>query len=240
MDSKSAHDVTPDTSPDDDVSPGARIPAARTLPHTPPFSPSQQRPQQRPQKTPDPIIQRVESVIDLYSRGGILKADQRSEFELSPTWTILSAVCKTRSLLCGLFERRVSLGVGSRASCEGPRLASVLRERWNILEEGTLDSSAVVTMSGCYCDTCSPQLGMVNSILGDLKRVASLLEPTAQHIKKCPMVRPNSLKCHLITVVKQASYVTNKTNTIPCTRLGHLCHARCVGFGHQVHRRLQS
>jgi hypothetical protein len=36
-------------------------------------------------------------------------------------------------------------------------------------------------MSECCCDTCSPQLGMVDSILSDLKRVASLLEATAQH-----------------------------------------------------------
>ena len=85
MDSKSAHDVTPDTPPDDNVSPGARTPAARTLPHTPPLSPSQQRPKQRPQKTPDPIIERVENVIDRCSRGKIPEPDQSSEFELSPT-----------------------------------------------------------------------------------------------------------------------------------------------------------
>ncbi|GAB7336125.1 hypothetical protein MBLNU13_g08913t1 [Cladosporium sp. NU13] len=74
MDSKSAHDVTPDTPPDDSVPPRAQTPDARTLPHTPPFSPTQQRPKQQPQKTPDPIIQRLESVID---RG--------LGFELSPT-----------------------------------------------------------------------------------------------------------------------------------------------------------
>jgi hypothetical protein len=85
MDSKPAHDVTPDTPPDDNVPPGARTPAERTLPHTPPFSPSQQRPKQRPRKTPDPIIERVENVIDRCSRGEILKPGQRSEFELSPT-----------------------------------------------------------------------------------------------------------------------------------------------------------
>lgn len=85
MDSKPVHDVTPDTPPDDNVPPGARTPVERTLPHTPPFSPSQQRPKQRPQKTPDPIIERVESVIDRYGRGEILDPDQRSEFELSPT-----------------------------------------------------------------------------------------------------------------------------------------------------------
>ena len=85
MDSKFAHDVTPDSPPNDSVPPGAQTPATRTLPHTPPFSPSQQRPKQRPQKTPDPIIERVESVIDRYSRGEILEPDQRSEFELSPT-----------------------------------------------------------------------------------------------------------------------------------------------------------
>jgi hypothetical protein len=85
MDSKPAHDVTPDTPPDDNVPPGARTPTERTLPHTPPFSPSQQRPKQRPQKTPDPIIERIENVIDRCSRGEIPKPDQRSEFELSPS-----------------------------------------------------------------------------------------------------------------------------------------------------------
>jgi hypothetical protein len=78
-------------------------------------------------------------------------------------------------------RRRDSVGVDSGASCEGPRLASALRELINILEEGTPDSPAVVAMSDCCCDTCSPQLRMVNSILGDLKRVASLLETTVQH-----------------------------------------------------------
>jgi hypothetical protein len=85
MDTKPAHDITPDTPPDNNVSPGARTPAARTLPHTPPFSPSQQRQKRQPQKTPDPIIEHVESVIDRYSRGEILEPDQRSEFELSPS-----------------------------------------------------------------------------------------------------------------------------------------------------------
>jgi hypothetical protein len=78
-------------------------------------------------------------------------------------------------------RRRDSVGVESRASCEGPRLASALRERKNILEEGTLGSPAVAGISEWCCDTCSPQLWMANSILGDLKRVASLLEATAQH-----------------------------------------------------------
>jgi hypothetical protein len=85
MDTKPAHDITPNTPPDNNVSPGARTPAARTLPHTPPFSPSQQRQERQPQKTPDPMMERVESTIDRYSRGEILEPDQRSEFELSPS-----------------------------------------------------------------------------------------------------------------------------------------------------------
>jgi hypothetical protein len=85
MDTKHVHDNTPDTPPDNNVSPGARAPAARTLPHTPPFSPSQQRQERQPQKTPDPMIERVESVIDRDSRREILEPDQRPEFELSPS-----------------------------------------------------------------------------------------------------------------------------------------------------------
>jgi len=85
MDSKPANDVTPGTPPDDNVSPGVRTPAARTLPRTPPFSPSQQQQSAQPQRTSDPIIERVESVIAWYSRRDILESDQRSGFELSLT-----------------------------------------------------------------------------------------------------------------------------------------------------------
>ena len=69
MDTKPAHDITPDTPPDNNILPGARTPAARTLPHTPPFLPSQQLRQRQPQKTPDPVIEGVNRVIDRYSRG---------------------------------------------------------------------------------------------------------------------------------------------------------------------------
>jgi hypothetical protein len=78
-------------------------------------------------------------------------------------------------------RRRDSAGMVSRASCEGPRLANALRELVKILEEGTSDIPAITAMAECCCDTCSPQLRMVNSILGDLKRVASLLEATVKH-----------------------------------------------------------
>lgn len=60
----------------------------------------------------------------------------------------------------------------------GTQNASALRERKHILEESTLGSPAVVAMSECCYDTCSPQLWMVDSIFGDPKRVASLLEAT--------------------------------------------------------------
>lgn len=57
--------------------------------------------------------------------------------------------------------------------------------------------------------------------------------------EECSIVRSNpSLKCHQIHG-RRASYVTDKTNTIPRTRFGHLCHERCAGSGHQAHRRLQ-
>jgi hypothetical protein len=85
MDTKPAHDITLDTPPDNNVSPGARTPAALTLPHTPPFSPSQQRRQRQPQETPDPVIECVKRVIDRYSRGEILGSDQKLGFELSPS-----------------------------------------------------------------------------------------------------------------------------------------------------------
>ena len=86
---------------------------------------------------------------------------------------------------------------------------------------------------------------MVNNIFGDLKRIASLLEAIAQHtiggvdLKSVQSYAQILSDVIWFTVVKPASYVTNKTNTIPCTRLGHLCHARYVGFDHQVHRQLQ-
>lgn len=90
------------------------------------------------------MIERVESVIDGYSRREILESDQRSKFEVSPTWTILSVVCKTRSLLCGVFGRRVSLGVESRASCEGPRMR-VLSE-----SEGTSLKAHLIHLWGTF------------------------------------------------------------------------------------------
>jgi hypothetical protein len=85
MDTKLAHDITPDTPPDDDVLPGARTPTARTLLHTPPFSQTQQQRQRRSQKIPDRYIKHVRRAVDQYSRGKISGFDRRLEFELSST-----------------------------------------------------------------------------------------------------------------------------------------------------------
>lgn len=46
----------------------------------------------------------------------------RHSSSLSRGWTNLSAVCKMRSLLCDLLGIQDSVGVESRASCEGPRM----------------------------------------------------------------------------------------------------------------------
>lgn len=78
-------------------------------------------------------------------------------------------------------RRQDSVGTESKASCKGPRLASALPELVNILEEGPPDRPAVAAISECCCDIYSPQLRMVNSLLGDLKRVVSLVEATVKH-----------------------------------------------------------
>jgi hypothetical protein len=49
------------------------------------------------------------------------------------------------------------------------------------VEKGTPDMPAVVTIAERCCAICYPKSRVVGSVLGDLARIASLLEATTKH-----------------------------------------------------------
>jgi hypothetical protein len=71
--------------------------------------------------------------------------------------------------------------LGSSTTCEGPMLAVALRELMETLEKGAPDMPAVVAMAERCCNVCYPASRVVSSVLGDLARIARLLEATSEH-----------------------------------------------------------